>query len=299
MKQVLIPTDFSLPAQEALQYVRRIFWEEACTFTLVNTYTPSIPNSRFMSRGNTIQPLQNAGPEASKRGLEQAIANSYEALPNPKHVFKYFSSYNLLAQEVADLAASLGVDLIVLGSRGAGEQESGILGSNTIRILNRVRFCPVLSVPVYHNLELPQKIVLLTDGMRPVSRKELSPLVTLATFLDIPVSLFCTGNAQDSLCEVRSLNMKCLKEQLCLPDPYGNVLPVDRVIEEGQSVIFSTAGEHLLCLPRDPYAPLEKTVGLLPLPDNAVSRLPIIFLPHLPEYSNSSQVRDTYMIGRV
>ena len=44
MIQILIPTDFSDNAQNAINYAQKLFINERCTFYLVNTYTPIIYN---------------------------------------------------------------------------------------------------------------------------------------------------------------------------------------------------------------------------------------------------------------
>ncbi len=50
------------------------------------------------------------------------------------------------AHEVADVAREVGVDLIVLGTRGRGAVVGLVLGSVTLRLLH-VAACPVLAVP--------------------------------------------------------------------------------------------------------------------------------------------------------
>lgn len=49
MKRILIPTDFSENAWNAISYAMQLFSNQTCEFFLLNTYTPVIPSSRFMA----------------------------------------------------------------------------------------------------------------------------------------------------------------------------------------------------------------------------------------------------------
>ncbi|MEO0902953.1 MAG: universal stress protein [Bacteroidota bacterium] len=49
MQKILIPTDFSENAWNAISYAMYLFRNRKCTFYFLNTYTPVIPSSRFMA----------------------------------------------------------------------------------------------------------------------------------------------------------------------------------------------------------------------------------------------------------
>ncbi len=47
MKNILLPTDFSDNAYNALRYAAELYKEEDCTFFLLNTYTPPIQHAKY------------------------------------------------------------------------------------------------------------------------------------------------------------------------------------------------------------------------------------------------------------
>ena len=48
MKRIILPTDFSQNAYNAICYAIRLFKEVECTFYLVHTYTPAIYQAEYV-----------------------------------------------------------------------------------------------------------------------------------------------------------------------------------------------------------------------------------------------------------
>ena len=48
MKKILLPTDFSDNAWNAIEYALKLFKDEVCTFYLLNTYTPAVYNIEYV-----------------------------------------------------------------------------------------------------------------------------------------------------------------------------------------------------------------------------------------------------------
>ena len=47
MKKILLPTDFSENALNAIHYALHLFKDESCAFFILNTYTPMIYNYEY------------------------------------------------------------------------------------------------------------------------------------------------------------------------------------------------------------------------------------------------------------
>ena len=47
MKKILLPTDFSENALNAIDYALQLFKDETCAFFILNTYTPMIYNYEY------------------------------------------------------------------------------------------------------------------------------------------------------------------------------------------------------------------------------------------------------------
>ena len=77
MKRIIIPTDFSENAFNAIAYALQLFAEESCTFYLVHTYTPITQYVTSIYESNTSVNLdlgkmqeENAEKEGTRAGRE-------------------------------------------------------------------------------------------------------------------------------------------------------------------------------------------------------------------------------------
>ena len=136
MKRILIPTDFSNNAWNAICYAMQLFRNQECDFILLNTYTPVIPSSRFMAPMINGVRIEDAVRSTSENGLEKTVERIKTTFNNPKHCFETISSFNLLADEVKDVVENYNIDLIVTGTKGASGMEEVFMGSNTVRIIS-------------------------------------------------------------------------------------------------------------------------------------------------------------------
>ncbi|MEN1784081.1 MAG: universal stress protein, partial [Bacteroidota bacterium] len=147
MKHILIPTDFSENAWNAITYALSLFRNEQCTFFLLNTYTPVITSGRFMAPTANGVGIADAVKLASENGLNHTVERILALSDNDKHSFQTISSFNLLVDEVKDVVETYGIDLIVTGTKGASGMEEVFMGSNTVRIIKNTKRCPILAIP--------------------------------------------------------------------------------------------------------------------------------------------------------
>ena len=59
MKRILLPTDFSENAFNAIVYAVQLFKDEKCTFFLLNTYTPAAYHTGMMADSYSALQLEN------------------------------------------------------------------------------------------------------------------------------------------------------------------------------------------------------------------------------------------------
>lgn len=129
MKRILVPTDFSENAWNALCYGMSLFKEEACTFYLLNTYTPAISSSRFMAASMEGGLLTNSAHQCSERGLDTVLERARSVYDNPLHEFKTISSFSLLVDEVVTTISNLDIDLLVTGTKAPVEWKRFLWGA--------------------------------------------------------------------------------------------------------------------------------------------------------------------------
>lgn len=139
MKHILVPTDFSSAATNALDFAIGLFGPQ-CRFTLLHCYHDSIGASAPMISLNAI--LQSASEESLKH--QAAAAAKKHQLADG--ILTTVSLNALPAPAICQFAESHQVVAVVMGTTGAGAVKEFFLGSvsaETIRACKR----PLFTVP--------------------------------------------------------------------------------------------------------------------------------------------------------
>lgn len=213
MRRILLPTDFSQNSLNAAKYALDMFKEEACTFYLVNTYTPSFVHSRFMASAVHGGLVEDSVQLESQEGLDRMTEYIAANLKYPEHHLEAISSFNLLTEELKELVESKKTDLIVTGTKGASGFEEVFLGSNTVRMIKAIRDCPILAVPEHYTLNQTKKIGFATDFKRNFSAEVVAPLVRLANQKKASIEIMHI-NEEEQLSKYQESNKDILLEYL-------------------------------------------------------------------------------------
>jgi len=180
MKKIILPTDFSDNANNAVHYAQELFKDTACTFFLLNTYTPIIYNYDYqMNTGGYLGDVVDVIMKNSKEKLEELQKELEDKYKNPKHQFELISSFSLLTDEIDELVAKYNADLIIMGTKGASGVKEILFGSNTIHVIRKVK-CPVLAIPDGYFFEKPKDILFATDFKVSYTKAHLDNLRSIA-----------------------------------------------------------------------------------------------------------------------
>ena len=140
LQRILVPTDFSPSAKEALSY--------AISFAKVFSAEIHLQHS-FAANPGSITPYSTGLPfdyvaavrEAANAHLEEeAVKVKAEGIVVHKHLVDDFPS-----RAIAKMAEKISADLIIMGTRGNTGLKHVVLGSVAERTL-RIAPCPVLTV---------------------------------------------------------------------------------------------------------------------------------------------------------
>jgi nucleotide-binding universal stress UspA family protein len=156
MKDILLPTDFSGNANNALQYILPIAQKAGAEITLFNV--------AHMPPGNTT--MHRNIRDILKKDSEQALVRLKNKIdPVYKDVeIHTISRYGDLIVQINTIArAAANMDLIVMGTQGANGMKEIFFGSNTANVIEQVRVCPVLAVPNKAAYTGIKKIVFATN----------------------------------------------------------------------------------------------------------------------------------------
>ena len=179
--KILIPTDFSKNATKALRYAIQLYKNDSCDFYLLNVFTAD---------GNIMEQLMNMEPgtelyERRKLDSENGLAKIYDMIAltedyNPKHHFKTISVFNNPIEAIKDVVEKKDIEMIVMGTKGETHSRATAFGSTATYVMEKVRNCPVIVVPLNAKSVMPKEIVFPTSYKTHFKKRELNYLIEIA-----------------------------------------------------------------------------------------------------------------------
>ncbi len=180
MKNILLPTDFSKNALNAIEYAVQLFKDEECTFHLLHTFTPVAYNVATLEDSYSTMMIEEVTRKNSEKGLLEIEKKLKEKFDNPKHIFQIFASFNLLVNEIKAVVKERHIDLIVMGTKGATGAKEVFLGTNTMYTIKKVN-CAVIAVPEEFTYEDPKEILFPTNFKFSMENKFLKLLKSICS----------------------------------------------------------------------------------------------------------------------
>lgn len=177
---VLVATDFSNDAYNALFYATKIFSSQQCIFHIVNIYddlTDSSTTRKFLFIG--------------EKELTQLRKNSHDNLAatvhrinldtnNKLHTFKTISAKGSISSVISQTIDNISIDLIIVGNKGKTGARELFMGSNTIHIANTIINCPILAIPKEIAYTPIAEIAFVTDFKKGCTRNTVAMLLAIA-----------------------------------------------------------------------------------------------------------------------
>lgn len=179
MQRILLPTDFSDNSLEAIRYALLVFKDVKCTFYLLHTYIPPVYNAEYLIGSPGQIGLGDVMQETSITQLEKLktrLENQYE---NSKHTFIVHTAFNTLLGEISETVATEGIDLIIMGTKGATGAKEILFGTNTVHVIKKSK-CPVIAVPPKYEYEAPKEILFPTDYEIEYKKETIESLLAIA-----------------------------------------------------------------------------------------------------------------------
>lgn len=194
MKKIVLPTDFSDNALNAINYALQLFKDEVCTFYLLNTYTPMIYTYEYQINADQyMMEAVDMVKKNSKTKLDELLISLKNKYNNPKHTFTTISSFSVLSDEIVEFADKHNIDLVVMGTKGASKAREVLFGSNTIHVIKKAK-CPVLAIPENFNFEAPKEILFPTDYQIDFQLTNLKLLIEIANIYNPRINILHTFN---------------------------------------------------------------------------------------------------------
>ncbi len=179
MRKILIPTDFSENALNAIKNAVVLFKYERCDIFLMHAYIDELYEAKKENPNSDFEILE----QDLRSEVNQKMASLLEKInvfsPNPKHSFYSLLQKGTLIDEANEIVDRENIDLLIMGTLGKTNSTNKTFGSNTIQVLKYVK-CPVMAIPKGYSSYAPKKFLFPTDYQLPYKRRELKLISTLA-----------------------------------------------------------------------------------------------------------------------
>ncbi|MGB5818974.1 MAG: universal stress protein [Saonia sp.] len=213
MKTILLPTDFSDNAWNAIFYALKLYQAIPCHFYIMHTYDPNPKNVIGARASVRLGMLLESLQKASEAGLAKTERYLEENHTHKNHKFEFLSIKNSVHEAIKEVQQKKDIDFIIMGTQGATGAKQIFMGSNTVKVIRSIRSCPVIAVPEDYNFQTINRIVFPSDYTRFYDQYELLPLIDLASLWKAQIRIFHI--AKDfSMISTQELNQKMLGERL-------------------------------------------------------------------------------------
>ena len=213
IKKILLPTDFSKNSWCAIQYAINLYENQECDFYILNTYT----KDSYGSDSNVIldpdKSFNKLAKDRSREGLGDILRRLSKVDKKIAHRFHVLSRAGVLLDEINTLVNTLDITIIVIGAKGMSSKGKETYGKNTLAIMNSMRKCPVLVVPVEVTFDRPEEIVLATNFDSDFNISEVKHLAEIARISNARLQILSLADNKD-LSPKQRKNKILLREQL-------------------------------------------------------------------------------------
>lgn len=178
MRKILIPTDFSENAMNAVRYAVELFKYERSDFFIMHAYADEVYDHNTLVSREIFEELKATVHKNSDIELGEILEKIHKISPNPRHTYQVISTFGTLIDEANDFVDKENMDILIMGTKGKTDDRNITFGSNTLQVLKYVK-CPVLAIPSGCKYDQPKRILFPTDYLIPYKRRELKLLSAL------------------------------------------------------------------------------------------------------------------------
>lgn len=140
MKTILVPTDFSNYADNALAFAVNLTKKMQAKIILLHCF--------HVENNNAALPVHMVDKqlEAAKQKSNAHLKKLYHSLSS-KHPIEFMSVNNLAVDAILETAEEKKVDLVIMGTQGVnGQLSRQIFGTNSSTVIEKAK-CPVITIP--------------------------------------------------------------------------------------------------------------------------------------------------------
>ncbi len=254
MRKVLIPTDFSENAMNAIRYALELFKYEKSIFYIMHAYADEVYDHEALVSREIFEELKEIVKNSCEVELGAIHKEIRKISPNPQHEYKVMATFGTLVDEANAIVDQEDIDILVMGTKGKRNDQNLTFGSNTLQVLKYVK-CPVLAIPSEYQWKQPKQILFPTDYFLPYKRRELKLLSTFSKSFRSTIHLLHISDFEKI--SIRQEDNKAFLEE-CLFDTEVECHTVaSNSLTEGINNFIKTKGIDFLILVNSRHSYLE------------------------------------------
>ncbi len=193
MKRILLLTDFSDTAWNALFGVLKMFEKQKTTFLILNTYEPGLTSVLGERNKERLGVIYDSLAANSKLKLEEISSYLKKHHHNDAHRFEIISAQNTLIKAINEVTRLHDIDFIAMGTKGATGAKEVFMGSNAVKVINKIRNIPILAFPHEHDFKELRTIVFPTDYSKTFDEPDVKPMLDLALLWNSEIKVVQVG----------------------------------------------------------------------------------------------------------
>lgn len=211
MRNILIPTDFSKNAHEALFYTIKLFKNTPCKFYILHTFEVDTPvfTSRINKEKGKLLYEENLKVVEDK--LDEILVNVSILSEGANHSFETLAITKPLVQTIHKTIEKKKIDLVVMGTKGASGLKQVFFGSNTVKVAKSLHETPLLIVPLEAAKFALNKIAFATAFKNDYTKQSLSVLKMFCELHNAELDVLHIDNLKP-FTEEENKNRKVLEE---------------------------------------------------------------------------------------
>lgn len=197
MYKILIPTDFSANAWNAVEYTMSCFERVPVHLQLLHiTHNLEVAsNVNLHAQGLSLKPAVVNEPESELEHLKGKIETLF---PRGTYTIEHSVHNSFFVEGIKKAVWGHEIDLIVMGTKGASGLKEKTIGSHTGAVITRVK-CPVLVVPENAEFVKPENIVLPSDYNITYKQRVLETLLNFAALHDASIKVLRVATGEYAL----------------------------------------------------------------------------------------------------
>ncbi|MFT5891784.1 MAG: nucleotide-binding universal stress UspA family protein [Dokdonia sp.] len=257
MKRIIVPTDFSDNAYNALSYTRLLLDHEEVLFTVCHAYELS-PLQLLGKSPYRVGTLYQSCKQIAEKKLQQLLIKINGLNENIKHTYEIKAFSGTLEEAIKTIAIE-SYDFIAMGSKGATGLKSVLWGSNTFNLVNSVVKKPILIIPEKSMYKKPEKIAFATNFTRGYLKEELQPLIEITQKWNASLRMIEVYH-DPILTNKQQKHLETLENLLTDVDCDFHVIPYFDTIEIAITIFNSELDIDILAMINYPQSLLQKIV---------------------------------------